>query len=75
MDVKEHENKQNIYQAYLISRWVWAKKIDIEKILETKKQKKKTIMTTNQMLAQVKALNAIFGGGEVNIKEDIEALA
>lgn len=52
-----------IIQAYLISRWVWAKNVPIEKILEdmgTKKEKKE--MTDEQMLAQVKMLNAMFGG-------------
>lgn len=56
----ELEQKESIYQAYLISRWVWQKKVDIEKILETKKQNK--VMTDEQMLEKVKALNAIFGG-------------
>lgn len=56
-------HKENIFQAYLISRWVWAKKIDIEKILEIKKEKK--VMSSEQMLAQVKQLNALFGGSEV----------
>jgi len=57
---KEIERKENIYQAYLISRWVWVKKIDIEKILDTKKENK--TMTDEQMLQQVKILNSIFGG-------------
>lgn len=57
---KEAEQKESIYQAYLISRWVWQKKINIEKILETKKESK--VMTDDEMLAQVKALNALFGG-------------
>lgn len=56
---KAHQ-KDSIYQAYLISRWVWQKKINIEKILNTDEQKK--IMTDQQMLEKVKALNAIFGG-------------
>lgn len=57
---KELESKESIYQAYLISRWVWQKRIDIEKILNGEKKKK--IMTEDEMLAQVKALNTIFGG-------------
>lgn len=57
---REIEQKESIYQAYLISRWVWAKKVDIEKILDFKEEKKE--MTTDQMLAQVKVLNALFGG-------------
>lgn len=57
---KEIEQKDNIYQAYLISRWVWQKKIDIEKILNTETKKKE--MTDEEILEKVKALNAIFGG-------------
>ncbi|MCE5226707.1 MAG: hypothetical protein LLG05_12725 [Porphyromonadaceae bacterium] len=57
---RKSESKDNIYQAYLISRWVWEKKIDIEKILGCEEKKK--IMTDNEMLAQVKALNKLFGG-------------
>lgn len=59
-DRQELEQKSSIHQAYLISRWVWAKKVDIEKILDFKEEKKE--MTTDQMLAQVKVLNALFGG-------------
>ncbi len=57
---KEQEQRQNIYQAYLISRFVWQKKINIEKILQIKKEKK--IVTDEQMFKQVQALNAVFGG-------------
>lgn len=60
---KKQEEQNMIIQAYLISRWVWAKKVPIEKILEdmgTKKEKKE--MTDDAMLAQVKVLNALFGG-------------
>ena len=57
---KKLEGKEQIYQAYLISRWVWQKRIDIKKILDDKKPKK--VMTDEEMLAQVKALNVIFGG-------------
>lgn len=60
---REEEQKESIYQAYLISRWVWAKKIDIDKILKPKKQNKK--MTTDQMLKQAQILNLIFGGEEI----------
>jgi len=59
----ELEQKALIHQAYLISRWVWTKNLPIEKILEdmgTGKEKK--VMTDEQMLAQVKVLNALFGG-------------
>lgn len=57
---KKIESKESAYQAYLISRWVWQKKIDIEKILEMKKEKK--VMTDDELLAQVKVLNVLFGG-------------
>ena len=59
----ELEQKALIHQAYLISRWVWTKNLPIEKILNelgTSEDKKE--MTDEQMLAQVKVLNALFGG-------------
>jgi hypothetical protein len=49
-----------IMQAYLISRWVWQKRVNVKKILNTDEQKKP--MTDDEMLAKVKALNAMFGG-------------
>lgn len=61
---KQLKQKENIYQAYLISRWVWQKRVDIEKVvksIDSKKSNKKQ-MTDEQMLAQAKALNALFGG-------------
>ena len=61
---KQLKQKENIYQAYLISRWVWQKRVDIEKVvksIDSKKSNKKQ-MTDEQMLAQAKALNAMFGG-------------
>lgn len=61
---RELEQKESIYQAYLISRWVWQKKVDIEKILNFEKKKK--IMTDDEMLEQVKVLNRLLGG-EVRI--------
>lgn len=62
---KKQEEQNMIIQAYLISRWVWAKNVPIEKILnelesEVKKEKKE--MTDEQMLTQVKMLNSLFGG-------------
>lgn len=57
---KKHEQKASIYQAFLISRWVWQKKINIEKILNTEKRKK--INTDTEMMKRVQSLNAIFGG-------------
>lgn len=60
---REMEQKESIYQAYLISRWVWAKRIDIKKVLNVKKEKE--VMTDEEMLERVKALNKLFGGKEI----------
>jgi len=52
-----------VKQAFLISRWVWQKKVDIDRVLKSIiKEEKTKEMTDEQMLAQVKALNALFGG-------------
>lgn len=58
---QEQRQKESMYQAYLISRWVWAKKIDIKKYLG-ENQPKKHRMTDEEMLAKAKMLNALFGG-------------
>ena len=58
---QQRETKERISQAYLISRWVWAKRIDINSILAKVGQERKE-MTDEQMLAQIKALNTLFGG-------------
>ncbi len=60
---KKQKDQNMIIQAYLISRWVWAKEVPIEKILNelgTKQENK--IMTDEEMLNQVKMLNNLFGG-------------
>lgn len=57
---QEQKQKQSIYQAYLISRWVWAKKVDIKKYLGEDKPKRR--MTDEEMLEKVKVLNALMGG-------------
>ena len=57
---QEQQQKLSIYQAYLISRWVWAKKIDIKKILGEAKPKRR--MTDEEMLEKAKVLNALLGG-------------
>ena len=49
-------------QAYQISRWVWAKKLDIKEILKDMQSPGKKQMTDEQMLAQARSLNALFGG-------------
>lgn len=57
---QEQRQKESMYQAYLISRWVWAKKIDIKKYLGENKPKRR--MTDEEMLEKVKTLNALMGG-------------
>ena len=57
---QEQRQKESMYQAYLISRWVWAKKIDIKKYLGEDKPKRR--MTDEEMLEKVKVLNALMGG-------------
>jgi len=57
---QEQQQKLSIYQAYLISRWVWAKKIDIKKYLGENKPKRR--MTDEEMLDRVMVLNKLFGG-------------
>lgn len=57
---KEAEHKESVFQAYLISRWVWQKRINIQKILNVDEKKKP--MTDVEMLERVKALNSVFGG-------------
>lgn len=50
----------SITNAYLVSRWVWAKKLpDLKKILS---QKEKKVMTDDQMKQMAIALNKLFGG-------------
>ena len=59
----KNEKALLVQQALLISRWVWAKKItqkDIDEALGEKKTQKE--MTAEQMLAQTKMLNTLFGG-------------
>lgn len=60
---KKQEEQNMVMQAYLISRWVWAKDVPIEKILnELGANKDKKEMTDEEMLNQVKILNNLFGG-------------
>lgn len=56
----EEEQKFEIAQAFLISRWVWQKRINIKKILSSFEEK--APMTDSEMLAKTIALNAMFGG-------------
>lgn len=57
---QEIHRKESIYQAYLISRWVWQKRIDIRKILDDGSAKRH--MTDEEMYEQAVRLNAMFGG-------------
>ncbi len=58
---QEQRQKEDMCQAYLISRWVWAKKLDIRKYLG-ENQPRKRRMTDEEMLEKAKVLNALFGG-------------
>ena len=58
----EIQQEALIYHAYLLSRWVWTKKVNIEKVMEKVSKPNKKIMTNEQMFNQVKVLNMIFGG-------------
>jgi len=55
----------NAMLAFLVSRWVWQKRVNIKKVIEDigGKQKKRD-MTDEEMLAKVRALNRMFGGEE-----------
>lgn len=61
---KKLNTKENIYQAYFISRWVWQKRVDIQKVVDSidLKDPKEKEMTDTDMLEQAKRLNALFGG-------------
>mgnify|MGYP000955480197 CR=1 FL=1 len=61
-DKEIKEQKAQVYQAYLISRWVWQKNINIKKILKDMDDEPKGPMTDEQMLAKVKTLNTMLGG-------------
>ena len=63
-EAEEERSKQLIAQAYYVEAFARMKKLPkLEKILNSTKPKKK--QTTDEMLATVKKLNAMFGG-EVN---------
>lgn len=59
----ENQRQLMTVQAFQISRWVWQKKVDIDKALNMKEEKKD--MTDEEMLKQVKILNNLFGGKEI----------
>ena len=56
----KNEQMMLTIHAYQISRWVWAKKLDLKKILKDMEPKKE--MSDDEMLKQVKLLNNLFGG-------------
>ncbi len=58
---KQQEYDLAITQAYLTSRWVWAKKLpELKKILDKKEPKED--MTDEQMMNMCMALNKLYGG-------------
>lgn len=60
-DRKQNEYDLAITQAYLISRWVWAKKLpDLKNLLG--KQEPKKNMTDEAMMKMCMQLNKLFGG-------------
>ena len=65
----KQERELSIYQAYLISRWVWAKRLNIKEILRSLDDKPKKVMTDKEMLAQVRLLNQMFGGEEIGTEK------
>lgn len=57
------KNKKNdIEQAYAISRWVWAKRVDIQSIIDKIGVKQKQVMTDEAIFNQIKQLNEALGG-------------
>lgn len=68
-ELKEEETKEKIAIAYMTALWTaqWFSKKKpkhLEEILQIKTKKQ---MTDEEMLAQVKNLNAIFGGEVVKV--------
>lgn len=53
----EHDEK--VTQAYLISRWVWAKKVNLNDFLIVKQKK---TMTEDELYKQGLAMVKMFGG-------------
>lgn len=65
MKIKD-QRKLMAIQAYQISRWVWDKNVNINKILkEIDNNNTSKKMSDEQMLNQVKALNSMFGGAVI----------
>lgn len=64
----KNEQKALIYQAFLISRWVWQKRINIKKILNEDKPNRQ--MSDEELLASVKALNKFFSGEVISVGKE-----
>lgn len=60
---REAEQEEMITQAYMISRLVWAKRLNLKELLN--KTKSKEQMTDDAMMKICKALNQLYGGKEV----------
>lgn len=75
-EVKEYEIKFKnqkdllIYQAFLTSRFVWQKKIDIKKILEAENIPEKKKMSDDEMLCKAIAINNMLGGKLTKIPKE-----
>ena len=63
---REEAYDMDVLHAYLISRWVWARRLDVRKYLYSEKQQD---MTDADMLQKVKALNALMGGHTVQVNQ------
>lgn len=57
------KHQSDILQAYLISRWVWQKRVSIRSFLTSAESKHD--MTDMEMFARVRALNTAMGGDVV----------
>lgn len=62
---RQQEYDSIITQAYLVSRWVWAKKLPSLEDMLNKKQSNKE-MSDDQMMKMAMALNKMFGGDIVS---------
>lgn len=60
-EIEQYRNEQSITQAYMTAAWQRSKKMPkLSEVL--KKVKPKKPMTSEQMLDEIKKLNAAFGG-------------
>jgi len=61
--------QNNMVLAFLISRWVWQKRVDIESCLNKLDGEDKKEMTDEEMFKNVMKLNAALGGTVVTKEE------